>query len=114
EGSERTRLARGLPRWHSPDRESGCAQVSWTGSKRDCLIFLALPFVLSVAQGAKSKHERLFQHPARGTASLSHASCHVARSIGQWVPPCKIIAVFGTPLPEATKATSASFTWLIA
>jgi hypothetical protein len=28
--------------------------------------------------------------------------------------PCKIIAVFGTPLPEATKATSASFTWLIA
>src|SRR5262249_13033483 len=83
EGSERTRLARGLPRWHSPDRESGCAQVSWTGSKRDCLIFLALPFVLSVAQGAKSKHERLFQHLARGTASLSLASCHVARSIGQ-------------------------------
>ena len=32
----------------------------------------ALPFVLSVALQAKSKHERLFQHPVRGEEWSSH------------------------------------------
>ena len=51
-----------LKKWGSDPSTS----LRYAQGERNLLIFPLLPFVLSVALRAKSKHERVFQQPAKG------------------------------------------------